>query len=147
MKKNNKMKKIKSVNVLNIFLVLAAISVVIGFLMVFLNDIYSFDGSESLSIKGFEMEIRIENINEDETSIFEDGKRLVIKNTNTVLGVLSEVERNEDNVMMLYLNVVGTYTTDTGFKLNGKSVLKIGDTIELEGVKKSAEIISIYAVK
>ena len=64
MKKNNKIRTIKPVNVLNIFLILAAVSVVVGFLMVFLNDIYSFDGSESLSVKEFEMEIRIENISE-----------------------------------------------------------------------------------
>ena len=147
MKKNNKIRTIKPVNVLNIFLILAAVSVVVGFLMVFLNDIYSFDGSESLSVKEFEMEIRIENISEDEISMIEEGKRLVIKNVNTVLGVLTDADRNEDNVMVLYLNVFGTHTSDTGFKLNGKTVLEIGDVIELEGIGKTAEIISICAIK
>jgi len=149
MKKFNKTKAVKKpINVLNIFLVLAVLSVIVGFLIMFLNDIYSFDGRETLDIDKFEMKLSIKNIVNDEISALNEGDRLVVKDANTVLGTLTEIETDEErDVTVLYLNVVGTHTSDKGFKLNGKTNMALGDLIELEGINKAAEIISIHAMK
>ena len=146
MNKNKKTKVLKPTNVLNIFLTLAIISVVVGYLILFLNDIYSFDDSESLGINKYE--ISIENLSGEEAAIYTEGTRLVIRDSNTVLGTLKDVYYDEENgIATFYLSTVGTYTSDTGFKLNGKFNMAMGDFIELEAITQSAKILSIKANK
>ena len=148
MKRKKKETVSKPINVLNIFLVLVILSIIAGFLIMFLNDIYSFDGGESLDIDRYEMKISIKDMKSEDLISLGNGDRLVINDANIVLGTLVDVVSNdEENTTVLYLNVVGTYTSDSGFKLNGKTNMALGDLVELEGINKVAEIISIHAIK
>ena len=144
MKKKTKRKLIRPTNVLNVFLALVILSTVVGYLIMFLNDNYSFDGNESLSVNEYEMVVSISDVSKDQMSFYVEGERLVIRDENTVLGtVISASHDEENNIITVKLNVIGTYTSKAGFKLNGKKNLASGDIVKLNDMNHIAKIISI----
>ena len=148
MKKKTKGKIIRPTNVLNVFIILFVLMTVVGYVILFLNDNYSFDGKESLDIKNYEMKISIEDIGKDEIQYYQEGERLVIKDENTVIGTIVDSGYDQEkDTYVVSLSVIGTYTSKTGFMLNGNKNLATGDIIILESTNRTVKVLSIDAIK
>ena len=147
-KQYNKNKIFRPVNVLTAFLVLAIIGVIVGYLLMFLNDNYGFDDREPLKVEEYTVEISIKNTEAVNLNQFLIGTEFNLTGKNTYFGSICShavYEQDTHNLNVL-LKTVGTYTENEGFKLNGNIPLSSGETINVHNgaLEYTVEIKSIY---
>ncbi len=151
-KQHRKIKIFKPTNVLTVFLMLAILSVIVGYLFMFLNDNYGFDNNEPLKIEDYEIEISVKNSEILNLQQFSIGTEFNLTGKNTYFGSISSHATYEDDThnLNLKLKVVGTYTEKDGFKLNGNLPLSSGEilnahsgsseyTVEIKSIEKIVE--------
>lgn len=150
-KQRKKIKIFKPTNVLTVFLMLAILSVIVGYLFMFLNDNYGFDNNEPLKIEDYEIEISVINAEETNLQQFSMGTEFNLTGKNTYFGFVSSHATYEEysHSLNLKLNVVGTYTEKEGFKLNGNLPLSSGEILAIHNgsLEYTVEIKSIEKIK
>ena len=150
-KRNKKIKIFKRVNVLTAFIVLAVLGVIVGYLFMFLNDNYGFDGGEPLKVEAYTVEINVKGSEAANLSQFSIGTEFNLTGKNTYFGsVCSHAVYEEDtHNLILYLDTVGTYTEKDGFKLNGNLPLSSGEILKIHNgsLEYTVEIKSIEKTK
>jgi len=148
-KQHKKIKNFKPVNVLTVFLSLVVIGIVVGYLLMFLNDNYGFAGSDPIKVEDYTIEIIIEDY--DNLNQFSIGTKFNVTGKNTYFGSVASQSICEENSndLCLYLNAVGTYSREEGFKLNGNLPISSGETLKIHNgpIEYNIEIKSIEKAK
>ena len=151
MKKQSKIKALKNSNAITVFLVLMIICLLAGYVLIFLNDRYGFDGSEPLTMDKYEISICIDNDQISGLSYFKAYHEYCISSSNTFLGsvVKYEIDDEKENCYDLKLHSIGTYSNENGFKLNGAVLLSAGDVIKINNGYDEfyAEVLSIKKIE
>ena len=116
----------------------------------FLNDNYGFDKNEPLKIEDYEIEVSVKNSDIVNMQQFSLGTKFNLTGKNTYLGsICSHAVYEEDTHNLNFkLKVVGTYTENEGFKLNGNLPLSSGEflTVHSGALEYTVEIRSIEKV-
>jgi hypothetical protein len=151
MKKQSKLKALKNANAITVFLVLLIICLLAGYVLIFLNDRYGFDGSEPLGMDKYEIEICINDADVLGLSYFKTYHEYCISTSNTFLGTVNKYERDaeKEDCYILKLYSIGTYSNENGFKLNGAVLLSAGDVVKINNGYDEfyAEVLSIKKIE
>jgi len=146
----NKIKALRNANALSIFLVLMVICLLVGYVLLFLNDKYGFDGKEPLTMDKYEIVVSINDTTTSGVKYFNSYKEYSVSDANTFLGNLTETKSDEakENLYSLKFDSIGTYSEENGFKLNGALLLSAGDVIKINNGHSEfyAEVISIIKI-
>jgi hypothetical protein len=120
-KQRKKIKIFKPTNVLTVFLMLAILSVIVGYLFMFLNDNYGFDNNEPLKIEDYEIEISVINAEETNLQQFSMGTEFNLTGKNTYFGFVSSHATYEE-----YSHYGLNDFTNTKWQNNGYRVYTVG---------------------
>lgn len=131
MKKKINKKVIRPTNALNAFLFLVILSVIVGIVILVLNSEYGFDGEEKSPLKKYKVEMEIINISENDIDEFSVGSQFYISNENMILGNIIDVS-TADNKTIISFEVVGNYSKDNEFMLNGNIYLSLGKQLKIK---------------
>ena len=151
MKKKQKKKIIKSINPLNAFLMLVIFSIVVGIVVIILNQHFAFDGKEKPVIEDYEIKVIIKDAAVSDYSSFHVGEEFVLSGKNVFFGEVIATPYYTENVVgfIVTFTAKGSYTADNGFLLNGDLYIAPGNVMKIHGDESShmAEIYSIEKIK
>ena len=145
-KKSEKFKAFRPTNALSVFLVLVILCIVVGYLLLFLNDNYGFDGSEPVAVGDYEIYVWIDNENAN-ISDFEKNTQFNLSRKNTVLGYVNTARRNGNGGLTVSFSVKGTYTDKDGFMLNGAIPVAPGEFVNIQSGNDTVLTAEIKVIK
>ena len=130
-KQRKKFDSLRPKNALTAFVILMILSIVLGYVINFLNDTYGFDGGEQSVIDSYEMCVWVEYDN-DNPIVYDNETTFYLTGKNTEVGkIISYMPDNDvqSGGYYLVMEVRGSYSEHDGFKLNGLQPLSAGELI------------------